>query len=290
MNPPGGAGLAQAAREEADAVDRELKENPELAQQAKRPDISIVGDQTEGHEEPSEPKSQPGEQGSATQDDDPEEQEAQPFTRPATEDQIANAKKVRLELSQRAQHLGPTVVAEMLLQCVDIDPLVTFPTAWGHGEARYAKSEVLSRIGTIMLRGFHEKLELSPSDVEWRFRNSKNWTKQGVLVLCEAKIVPAWARDMTDDVKVVVFANFQAFRLMNTLRRVKAMYHALRGIDDEAHRIPPHFYGWYDELEIFGPMTFEDEVRLVNAIDRGKERRNQVAPEFQLDLLAGAAE
>lgn len=260
MTPPGSTLLETADREAAEA-ERE---------------VSIV-----------EPNAQAGEQGSATQDDD-EQPEAAPFVREATKDQVAIARQIRADLERRAHELGPTVVADMLMQCVDIDPVVTFPTTWEQdAEKRYAESDVLKRVGNILLRGCPQKLTLSPKDVAWFWRNTRKWERQGVTVLCEAKVVPPWARDLTDGVAVAVYANFQAFRLMNSLRRVKALYHALRSVDAEARRVPPHFHGWLDELEYFGPMTFEDEVRLVNAIERGKDRSSLP---FQLELLSGAAD
>lgn len=221
---------------------------------------------------------EPGEQGIATQD----EEQAAPkvFRRDATEGQVEIADSIWSDLQDNAHQMSTELIVDRLVQCVDVLPILTV-RGWQHdAKERYAESPVLERIGKIMLRGC-QKLELSPRDVVFYWRNSKTWTKRGVTVLADAKVIPAWARKATDGTKVMVFANHREFRKMNTLQKLKALYHALRGLDADAKRVPPHFEGWVDELEHFGPKTFEQEVRMVNAITRGQEKELP----FQLSLL-----
>lgn len=236
------------------------------------------------------PTSEPGAQGSATQDDedDAAEEEEKPFSRPSSAEQVRLASSLLFELKRNVSQLSMGEVVDRLLQIVDVAPAVTVPTSWAHGEERYAKSDVLETIGNLLLLGC-PTLELAPSDVAWRWRNAKNWLKQGQVVIAEAKIIPTWARDLTG-VSVIVHVNFREFIKLNSDQKVKRLYHTLRGLDAEAKRIPPQFHGWTDELEFFGPLTFEEEVSLVNAITRGRRKRFT----YQLDLMdeaetAGAA-
>lgn len=214
----------------------------------------------------------------AVPDDDDEE--PQVFSRPSTAEQVRTANTLLHELKRNVNQMAMGDVIDRLLQITDIAPAVTAPTTWTHGEARYARSDVLELLGSLLLRGCREKLELSPDDVAWRWRMAKNWLKQGQVVIAEAKIVPSWARDLTG-VKVIVHVNFREFVKLNSDQKVKRLYHVLRGLDAEAKRIPPVFWGWPDELEHFGPLTFENEVALVNAITRGRRKRFN----YQLDLM-----
>ena len=78
-----------------------------------------------------------------------------------------------------------------------------------------------------------------------------------------------------------VVVNYQIFKLLNTRKKVRGIYKALRALDKNGVIIPNQFEGFYDELELFGTATNAEDQFLARAVEKGL----QVALPFADDVL-----
>lgn len=242
-----------------------------------------------GHQEDGEPEvtSEPGEQGIATQDEDEEEPEDEPFVREASEMELKIADEIYLDLQSHATEMAAAQVVEKLLKVVDVHQRVCMPGDWLGGEDPYRESDYLGWIGRILCRACN-KLEVSGHSVLFWWKNAKTWTKKGVPIRAIGRSLTSGERFLSDGSTAVVIANFQLFRLMNTQQRVAAIYHALRMLSSEGSVRPPQFSGFFDELELFGVGTFEDDALLIRAVEAGLQTELPWTSRVQTSLFEQA--
>lgn len=257
-----------------DPASTEVEEgDPKIAPQ----DVSILGNDPE-------PKSQPGEQGSATQDDEP----AAYAPKEPTKQELKAAEDVLRELRSRAQDYGPQRTIDALIQVVDVVPGFTVPTEWqGEEDEEFRDAPTVSEIAALLIRGCHVQLGISPNEVACLWRNKEKWVDSaGHNVRSKAASLDARTRFMTEGVKATIEINFHLFKTMNPAQKVFTIYHALRQIDADGKKISPDFSGFLDELEYFGPRVFREHVALANSMQRGLKREIP----FQLSFLDEQAE
>lgn len=225
-------------------------------------------------------QSQPGDQGIATQEED---KESGPWDRGATQKEIKTAHDVLRNLRDNVREMGAEAVVDALIQIVDVHPEFVTPTAFpGGSDEVYRTSTMIGQICSYLARGC-PKIELSSGDVVYLWKNKKTWTRRGVAVRAEGKSLGPLASFFADGAKAAVIVNFQHFRFLNTQQKVAALYHALRGLDRHGNPLPPQWAGHYDELELFGTGTWQEDVSLRNSIERSQDR--QLA--FALSPLEG---
>ena len=222
----------------------------------------------------------PGDQGSATQEDDGFE--APDYVPPdPTKEEIKSAEAVFYELQNRAREMGAERVIEALLQVVDTHPQFITPMDWqGEEDEEYREAPLVERIGGFLISGC-PKLEVSQQKVTYVWRNKEKWHSKGVTIRSNAKSLGKMAKFLTNGVHAVVEMNFHLFKHMNPLQKVFSVYHALRHLDKEGAQRPYDFEGFFDEPELFGSTVFRELVTLANAMERGKERDLP----YQLSLL-----
>ena len=229
----------------------------------------------EAAEAEAEVKSEPGEQGVATQDDAQPEKKKDPpkiWDRAPSQEEIAKSDVVLQELEDRAQDMGPAACIDSLLAVVDVHPGMKVPATWPAGaQETLTKADLAERIGKLMLRAC-PKLEVSPMRVVFLWRNKKTWTKKGEPVRAEAKKLSELSRHFSRGAVAAVVCNYQLFRVLNTRQKLAAIYHALRQLDAEGSIRPPQFSGFFDELELFGTGTHSTDAFLVRAIEAGAQR------------------
>lgn len=221
---------------------------------------------------------EPGEQGIATQEEEPSAEYVAPEP---SEEQVAAAREVLAQLEDRVREYGPERTVDALMQVIDVLPEFTTPEEWPLDEEdEYAEAALVGRIGSFLLRGC-SKLKLSPKHVVWLWRNREKWTSKGRTVRGAALTLNTRARFLTDGKKAVIEVNFQHWKTLNPQQRVLVVYHELRCLDAEGKTVAPDFEGFNDELEIFGTRTFREMVALETAVQRGAERELQ----YSLSLL-----
>lgn len=265
MTPPGT--LVEEARAEADAAERELQENPELAKK----DVSILNG--------GQPTAAPGEQGAATAG---EEQQAEYVQPEPSEDEIQRGLRVLSELRARAQDFGSERTIESLVSIVDIVPALRRPDEWAKGEEdEYDAAPQIKEICTLLLKGCAAKLTLSPKDVVYLWRNKAKWTQHGVTVRSNTKPLDTRTQFLTKGTVAVVEINFHHWKALNPLQKIFTCYRALRILDKDASVRHADFEGYFDELELFGPRVFREMAQLKAAIDRGADRELP----FQISLF-----
>lgn len=192
-------------------------------------------------------------------------------------------------LNSGARQMGASEVIEELVEVVDVHPHLRTPMEWpGAEDGKYRDSVVAGRIGRILCRGCPH-LEISPRSVSFVWRNQDPWTKRGRTVLVNPKPHGSYPRWLSGGVEASVQVNYQEFRDLNPLQKVFVIYRGLRQLDESGSRIPPHFRGFKDELELFGGRVLQELVVLRAAAEAAKDREEDFS-EHQLSLLEGASE
>ena len=77
-----------------------------------------------------------------------------------------------------------------------------------------------------------------------------------------------------------VVVNYQIFKLLNTRKKVRGIYKALRALDKNGVIIPNQFEGFYDELELFGTGTAPEDLHLARAVEVAQQRELPFADVF----------
>lgn len=207
-----------------------------------------------------------------------EDQEA--FTREAGDSEIEAARQVAFELEARAHTMGDLAVVDALIQIVDIHPDFTIPKAWpGKMTDVHRDSPVLKRIGTILCRGCSQ-LEVGSTTLLYLWKNKKTWTKDGQPVTTLPQLFNPLTSYLADGAAGAVVGNYQHYRLLNSRQKVAAIYGSLRQISEEGSKLPRHFTGFFDELELFGAGTWEAGAKLQRALEASAGR----ALPFQVEL------
>lgn len=191
-------------------------------------------------------------------------------------------------LEDGAHEMTPDQTVDALVKVVDVHPRFRMPQEWpGESDEVLHGSAILGDIGRFLLRGCRAKLEVSPRDVVFLWRNKKTWTSRGVEVRCKPKALSELERHQTGAVAAVV-ANFRLFHHLTTVQKISAVYGALRRLDKKGKVIPPQFEGFFDELHLFGLGTFEADANLARAVELGRGRDDELpwrvkADEFDYD-------
>ena len=225
--------------------------------------------------------SKPGEQGVATQEP-PADKPPPIWTRPdVSKKDLSNAGQVFKKLDSDAQDMKPEAVIDSLIAVVDVLPELTIPAQWP-GEAReeYRHAPIVERIGLLLCRGC-PNIEISGRKVGFLWRNKKTWTKRGAAVHALGKSYGALLAHHSGGFNAAVIVNFQIFRTLNTRQKVRAIYKALRCLDENGTVIPNHFEGFYDELELFGTGTSPEDHRLATAVVSAQQRELPFADIFE---------
>ncbi len=221
----------------------------------------------------------PGEQGVATQPDEPKAPTA--WKRETTEKERASAGEIANKLASDAQDMGAEAVVEGLIAVVDTLPEFTTPGTWpGASDEEFREAPVVAKIGLLLLRG-SPKIEIGARRVQFLWRNKKTWTRGGVAVEAQGRSYGALATFQAGGAVGAVVVNYQLFKLMNPRRKVRAIYAALRSLDENGVVIPPQFTGFYDELELFGVGTAPEDARLARAIEAAQQRELPFADVFE---------
>jgi hypothetical protein len=215
--------------------------------------------------------SEPGENGIATQDPETEAK-AGAWDRAPSQDEFNLAHDVLTRLRDHAHEMGAEAVIDSLHQLVDVHPQFRMSQTWpGDPEDPIHPSSLLGEIGRFMIRGC-PKIEIDPRKVAFFWKNAKTWTSKGVMVLADAKTLPLLGVHLTGGCLAAVVGNYQAFRLLNTRRKLAAIYHALRSVDASGKQVQPHWAGFFDEIALFGTGTFEQDAHLRRAVELGAQR------------------
>ena len=256
--------LADVAQREAAEAEAEFEAGAVPAVQDEG-DVSLVD-------------SEPGEQGAATQDEEPAEYQAPE----PSQDEVKRALAALKELRARVNDYGPERTVESLVAIVDVASAMRRPEAWpGAEDEEFHVAPEIKEIGTLLLKGCRAKLTLSPKDVIWLWRNKEKWTSRGQTVRHNTKSLDTRTSFLTDGARAVVEVNFHHWATLNPLQKIFTVYHALRELDGTGSPQAPDFVGYFDELEVFGPRVFRDMVTLENSLKRGAERELP----YQLSLL-----
>lgn len=216
-------------------------------------------------------KSKPGEQGIATQENEPAKK-PRVWDRSPTQQEIVFADDYLQKLRHDSQEMGAEGVIDALVKVLDVHPHFQMPHEWpGEAEDTLTKAPLLKSLGTFLAKGC-AKIEISPTKVLWLWKNKKTWTKQGEQIRCQAKKLSDVGSHLAGGAVAVVIGNFQLFRLLNTRQKIAAIYHALRTLDAEGNIRPNQFEGFFDEIQLFGTGTFQTDVLLRRAIEHGAQR------------------
>lgn len=215
--------------------------------------------------------SEPGEQGIATQDEDEDQEEAEPFERNPTEQDTKVADELYGRLATEAHKMGAEEAIDALVRVVDVHPSFTLPGLWpGKADEALAEAPFLEKIGKVLCKAC-PKIEISIGQVRFLWKNQKSWTKKGVAIRAQGKTLSREAQFYAD-ARAVVTGNWQLFRLMNTRQKLAAVYGALRRLDTDGNVQPNQFEGFFDEIELFGTGTFQTDALLARAIEHGAQR------------------
>lgn len=216
--------------------------------------------------------SKPGEQGIATQDEPEESNAPTVWERQVGDVERKNAQAVLRNLENNAHDMGAEAVVEGLIAIVDVIPEFTVPHSWpGETSEEYRATPVIERIGLLLCRGC-PKIEISGRKVKFLWRNKKTWTRRGQNVHAVAKSYGTLLRHESGGFNAAVIANYQIVKLLNTRKKVRAVYKALRSLDANGVVIPNQFEGFYDELELFGSQTSAEDQYLARAIEVAQQR------------------
>lgn len=229
--------------------------------------------------------SKPGDQGIATQAEEPRET-ARVFERSAGQQEIVVANDALQILLDRAGEIGAEAVVDSLVKIVDVHPSFQMPPEWGGGDDVLMKAPLIKEIGSFLCTGC-PRIDISPRDVVWLWKNKKSWTKAGVQVYVQAVKLGEYASYLAKGARVAVVVNFQLFKLLNTSRKVSELYNALRALDSAGNQKPPQFHGFYDSIALFGTGATQSNLLLQRAIEQGGQRELPF-PE-QIDAFAAAA-
>ena len=226
--------------------------------------------------------SKPGEQGTATQEQE-ESKAPAIWKRKSTAKERDRAGALVLKLQNEAHDMGAEAVIDALIAVVDTVPEFTVPHQWpGEGSEEYRQSPVIERIGLLLCRGC-PKIDISGRRVTFLWRNTKNWTKQGAAVHAAGKSYGALLTHHSGGFMGAVIANYQILRLLNPRQKVRAIYKALRCLDENGTVIPNHFEGFYDELELFGTGTSPEDHRLARAVELASQRELPFPDVFEVE-------
>ncbi|MEE8551426.1 MAG: hypothetical protein V3T08_09265 [Gemmatimonadota bacterium] len=226
--------------------------------------------------------SKPGEQGSATQEAETKSEAPPIWTRPdVTKKDQANAEQLLHKLRSDAQDMKPEAVIDSLIAVVDVHKELTIPHQWpGEASEEYRHAPTIEAIGLLLCRGC-PKIEISGRKVGFLWRNKKTWTKKGANVEAMGKSYGALLAYHSNGFNAAVIVNFQIFRMLNTRQKVRALYKALRCLDENGTVIANQFEGFYDELELFGTGTSPEDHRLATAVVSAQQRELPFADIFE---------
>lgn len=215
--------------------------------------------------------SEPGENGIATQEQDPEAK-AGIWDRAPSKEEFDLAGDVLFRLRDHAHEMGAEAVVDCLMRLVDVHERFRTPASWpGKPEEPLSPSEQIGDIGRFMIRGCN-KLSIDARDVLFFWRNKKHWTKNEQVVLVDAVTLPEIGQHLGGGAKVAIRVNYQQWKLINTRRKLSALYHAIRSVNASGTRIAPQWSGFFDELHLFGTGTFESDAHLRRAVELGAQR------------------
>ena len=284
--------LLQTAEREANEAESEFAGKKKGKKKASKPNGKANGVAHAAPPEEAPPAaevtSEPGEQGIATQEEDGGEEPAKVWDRTPSQQEIALAADVLIELRNRAQEMGAEAVIDALLKVVDVHPSFLVPDQWpGDSDEFLLAADLVGEIGRFLCRGC-SRIEISPNDVTFLWRNKKTWTKQGVQIRAQGKKLGELASFFSDGGRAVVIANYQLFRILNTRQKIAAIYHALRQLDTDGAIRPNQFEGFFDEVELFGTGTFTTDALLRRAIEHGAQR--ELPFEEAVDAFTAAEE
>ncbi len=279
--------LKQAAEDEAHQAEAEFANLPPAEKKKKagrkaRPNGKAKKAKPNGEDAVT---SEPGEQGVATQDTeiaDPSPDAPPIWVRPkASAEDRQRAEDVLHKLESDAQDMKPEDVIDSLIAVVDVLPDLTIPHQWpGEASEEYRHAPTIETIGLLLCRGCPE-IEISGRKVGFLWRNKKTWTKKGANVEALGKSYGALLMYHSGGSNAAVIVNFQIFRTLNTRQKVRAIYKALRCLDENGTVIPNHFEGFYDELELFGTGTSPEDHRLATAVVSAQQRELPLADIFE---------
>ncbi len=271
--------LKQAAEDEARQAEAELANLPPK-KRGRKPKANGKGKGKANGE--AAVTSKPGEQGTATQEPEPSDEPPTIWQRPdVTAKARKNADEVLRKLRSDAQDMGAEAVIDALIAVVDVVPELTIPHQWpGEASEEYRHAPTIETIGLLLCRGC-PKIEISGRKVGFLWRNKKTWTKRGTAVHAIGKSYGALLTHHSGGFNAAVLVNFQIFRMLNTRQKVRAIYKALRCLDENGTVIANQFEGFYDELELFGTGTSPEDHRLARAVEVAQQRELPFADVFE---------
>jgi hypothetical protein len=232
------------------------------------------------------PFAKPGEQGIATQDEEPEA-----YTPPdPTQQELGLADEVFRNLDERAQEMDDLDVIEALISLVDVHKQFRTPTdlfASSDDEAeKYEPASVVGEIARLICRGC-SAIEAPYRSLVFYFKDHEKWTSAGQKVHGKVKRFDGFLQYHLEGQKAAVIVNYHLWKVLNPRQKTFRVYNLLREIDASGARRAPDWTGYFEEPALFGAGVHEEWVRMAQAFVREAPNAGST---HQLSLLAGIYE
>ncbi len=223
--------------------------------------------------------SAPGEQGIATQEEEPTG-----YTPPEpSAPQLKLAEEVFQELDNRAR-LEPERIVSGLVAIVDVHKQFCTPELFGgKGEDReiYEPASVVGEIARLLCRC--TKIEVPYRKIGFWFKDHEKWTSAGVTVDAQVKRFDGFQQHINDGMLACVIVNYHHWKTLNPRQKVFTVYHALRQMDKDGKRVAPDWVGYFEEPALFGAGVHREMVTMARAFV--KDAPERAGEPFQLSIL-----
>lgn len=210
-----------------------------------------------------EPQHAPGENGIATQEEEPEGyQPPEP-----TQDELKLADEVFRELNDDAREMGAERVIDALIQLVDVHKVFVTPELFGNrddDEPKWEGAAVPAEIARLLCRGC-PAIEAPFKNLVFYWIDHEKWTSNGQVVDGKVKRFDGFHRYRSEGVKAALIFNYHRWVHMNPRQKIYTVYHLLREIGSDGGTIAPHWRGYFDEPGLFGAGVHKEMVTMARA-------------------------